>query len=210
MKTMIVTKMQSITKMKMRVSLDGEPAFVASPAQIRLWGLYEGKELDPEQESTLQHQIYLYAARTAAETLARREYSAHELEQKLRSREFTSEAIRYALDYVRQKHYQDDERCAEAYIRSHSHKKSRLQMRACLREKGISDDVIEIALNEYCPDDSDILVADLNKRFGPDGLIPSPGDLAYQKLIQSYQRKGFRFSDIREAFTKYSKPSDDL
>ena len=83
-------------------------------------------------------------------------------------------------------------------------------MRACLREKGISDDVIEIALNKYCPDDSDILVADLNKRFGPDGLIPAPGDLAYQKLIHSYQRKGFRFSDIREAFTKYSKSSDDL
>lgn len=201
---MIVTKMQSISKMKMRVFLDGEPAFVASPAQIRLWGLFEGRELDEGQESTLRQQICMYASRCAAELLARREYSAHDLEQKLRAKEFWPEAVQFALHYVKQKHYQDDSRCAEAYIRSHSRKKSRLQMRAALKEKGISDDIIESALRAYGPDDSDIILTDLLKRFGQDGQIPDIKDPAYQKLIQSYQRKGFRFSDIREAFSQYA------
>lgn len=207
---MIVTKVQSVTKMKMRVFLDGEPAFVASPAQIRLWGLYEGKELAGEEEITLRRQIYIYAARTAAEILARREYSAHDLGQKLRAKEFTSDAVSYALEYVRQKHYQDDGRCAEAYIRSHSHKKSRMQLRAALRDMGISDDVIEEALCTYGPSEQDIILNDLGKRFGPEGRIPDPKDPAYNKLIQSYLRKGFRFSDIREAIRDFTASENDL
>ena len=207
---MIVTKVQSVTKMKMRVFLDGEPAFVASPAQIRLWGLYEGKELDAEEEITLHRQICIYAARTAAEILARREYSTRDLEQKLRAKEFTSEAVRYALEYVKQKHYQDDERCAEAYIRSHSRKKSRMQLRAALRDMGISDDIIESALRVYGPSDQDIILIDLEKRFGPDGRLPDVKEPAYNKLLQSYLRKGFRFSDIREAFREYTDSENDL
>ena len=202
---MIVSKVQSITKMKMRVFLDGEPAFVASPAQIRLWGLYEGKQLDECQENILRHQICIYAARTAAEILARREYSARDLEQKLKAKEFSSEAIRFALDYVKKKHYQDDERCAEVYIRSHSGKKSRMQIRAALRGRGISEDIIDAALQQSELEETDIILSDLEKRFGPDGEIPGTEDPAYHKLLQSYLRKGFRFGDIREAFSLYSK-----
>ena len=204
---MIITKVQSITKTKMRVFFDGEPAFVASAAQLRLWGLYEGKELDEKQTDTLRHQICIYAARTAAELLARREYSAHDLNQKLRAKEFPAYAVLFAIDYVRQKHYQDDKRCAEAYIRSHCGKKSRMQIRASLRERGISDEIIEDALDQCGAEDINVILSDLEKRLMPEGKLPDPGDPAYNKMIQTYLRRGFRFGDIREAFSVYTKSS---
>jgi SOS response regulatory protein OraA/RecX len=83
-------------------------------------------------------------------------------------------------------------------------------MRAALQSKGISDDIIESALHNYGPDESEIILSDLIKRLGPEGQIPDRADPAYQKLVLSYQRRGFRFSDIREAFSHYSDNGYDL
>ncbi len=204
---MTVTKMERLSKVKMRVFLDGEPAFAASAAQIRLWGLYEGQELSEEEESRLSRQICMYAARTAVEILTRREYSAHDLLVKLRQKEFTPEAAEFALAYVRQKHFQDDLRYAESYIRSHS-SKSRMQIRVYLKGHGLTDDIIEEALGREEKDDEDTLISELKKRIGRMGQIPEPSDPAYGKLVLSMQRRGFRYSDIRSALEEISSSEE--
>ena len=47
---MTVTAIESVTRHKMRVSLDGEPAFVFTDREIREWNLAEETVLDDSEE----------------------------------------------------------------------------------------------------------------------------------------------------------------
>ena len=50
---MTVTAIESVTRHKMRVSLDGEPAFVFTDKEIREWNLEEEMVLDDSEEQAL-------------------------------------------------------------------------------------------------------------------------------------------------------------
>ena len=53
---MTVTAIESVTRHKMRVSLDGEPAFVFTDKEIREWNLEEEMVLDDsEEQARLQY-----------------------------------------------------------------------------------------------------------------------------------------------------------
>lgn len=196
---MTVTEIQPVSRMKMRIFLDGESAFVISPAQVHKWGLYEGKSLDSEQERILMHQASMYAARTAVELLAQRDYTAQDLRQKLRRREFSEQFTEFALEYVQQNHYQDDMRFAESYIRSRGYKYSRMQIRAKLMQKGIDGELIDRALQAADHHDTDSIRIELDKRF-PDGQpYPPPSDPSMQRFMRSMIRKGYSYRELMSA-----------
>ena len=81
---MTVTAIESVTRHKMRVSLDGEPAFVFTDKEIREWNLEEEMVLDDSEEQALLQYVSREAARTAMNLLVKRDYSEAELYRKLR------------------------------------------------------------------------------------------------------------------------------
>ena len=61
---MTVTAIESVTRHKMRVSLDGEPAFVFTDKEIREWNLEEEMVLDDsEEQALLQSAVKRHAQR---------------------------------------------------------------------------------------------------------------------------------------------------
>ena len=80
---MTVTAIESVTRHKMRVSLDGEPAFVFTDKEIREWNLEEEMVLDDSEKQALLQYVSREAARTAMNLLVKRDYAEAELYRKL-------------------------------------------------------------------------------------------------------------------------------
>ena len=91
------------------------------------------------------------AIRSAARSLARSEQCRAALERKLIQKEFDTETIKAALDYLEEKKYLDDERFAASWIRTHCSVKPqgsiRLVRELCVR--GVSHEIAQRAVNSY-------------------------------------------------------------
>lgn len=131
--------------------------------------------------------------------LARREHSDFELREKLRKR-FGSEVDTLAgpvLERLKEQGLQSDERFAEAYATAKERQgKGPLRIAQELRQKGVSDSLVDA-----CLDESDerwwSLAADVRaKRFG-DKPIASPREKARQMRFLQY--RGFSHEQISRA-----------
>ena len=194
---MTVTAIESVTRHKMRVSLDGEPAFVFTDREIREWNLTEEMEFDRAEEEALVQYVCREAARTAMNLLVKRDYAQAELYRKLRERGYSEYFARQGIAYVSSYHYLDDERYARQMIGSRKDTMSRKMMVSRMRQKGLSDEVIQEAMEEADWTDEMGLTREIRRRFSSAEQIESLTDKDRQKLIQSLMRKGYGYSDIQ-------------
>ena len=194
---MTVTAIESVTRHKMRVSLDGEPAFVFTDREIREWNLTEEMEFDRAEEEALVQYVCREAARTAMNLLVKRDYAQAELYRKLRERGYSEYFARQGIAYVSSYHYLDDERYARQMIGSRKDTMSRKMMVSKMRQKGLSDEVIQEAMEEADWTDEMGLTREIRRRFSSAEQIESLTDKDRQKLIQSLMRKGYGYSDIQ-------------
>ena len=194
---MTVTAIESVTRHKMRVSLDGEPAFVFTDREIREWNLTEEMEFDRAEEEALVQYVCREAARTAMNLLVKRDYAQAELYRKLRERGYSEYFARQGIAYVSSYHYLDDERYARQMIGSRKDTTSRKMMVSRMRQKGLSDEVIQEAMEEADWTDEMGLTREIRRRFSSAEQIESLTDKDRQKLIQSLMRKGYGYSDIQ-------------
>lgn len=86
---------------------------------------------------------------TALDLLARRDYTKHELQQKLLRKKFPLVDIHTTLEKLSADNLINEARFVESYIRSkHSQGYGPLRIRLALREKGIADDMIAAGLEK--------------------------------------------------------------
>lgn len=194
---MTVTAIESVTRHKMRVSLDGEPAFVFTDKEIREWNLEEEMVLDDSEEQALLQYVSREAARTAMNFLVKRDYAEAELYRKLRDKGYSEFFAGKGIEYVSAYHYLDDERYARQMIGSRKNTTSRKMMVYRMRQKGLSDEVIQEAMEEADWTDEMGLTREIRRRFSSAEQIESLTDKDRQKLIQSLMRKGYGYSDIQ-------------
>lgn len=194
---MTVTAIESVTRHKMRVSLDGEPAFVFTDKEIREWNLEEEMVLDDSEEQALLQYVSREAARTAMNLLVNRDYAEAELYRKLRDKGYSEFFAGKGIEYVSAYHYLDDARYARQMIGSRKDTTSRKMMVSRMRQKGLSDEVIQEAMEEADWTDEMGLTRELRRRFSSAEQIESLTDKDRQKLIQSLMRKGYGYSDIQ-------------
>ena len=193
---MTVTAIESVTRHKMRVSLDGEPAFVFTDREIREWNLAEEMELDGSEESALVQYVSREAARAAMNFLVKRDYAKAELYRKLRDKGYSEYFAQQGIEYVSSYHYLDDARYARQMIGSRKGTASRKMMVNKMRQKGISDEVIREAMEDADWTDEMGLVREIRRRFFSAKQVEALTDKDRQKLIQSLMRKGYGYSDI--------------
>lgn len=142
---------------------------------------------------------YRRAAECAAAMLGRRPLSAKLLEQKLLDKEFCADAAAYAVERMRVLGAIDDTAFAQMVLRSYTRKGcGALRIRQEMRRRGVPDDVISEVLDEFEPN-WDAMHALLEKRLR--------GDVSdrreCEKAMAALQRRGFSFSQIREAMAAY-------
>ena len=108
--------------------------------------------------------------------LTRMDYTEAELEKKLMKGEYTPQAVKIAMDYVRSYHYLDDERYVARYLSAYQGRKSRRQMQFELERKGIPREMIQrrqeaLDDEEGCVDETDMIRQLLEKY----DLVPKRG-----------------------------------
>ena len=125
--------------------------------------------------------------------LARGDYSAARLHEKLRGKGFTSQAVTETVDTLRERGHLNDTRLARGLVeRFQKQGFGRYGVWAKLRQRGLTDDVITTALSEW-EEGMDISLAEqlIQRRFPPAALEePKTRARAYRLLL----RRGYSAS----------------
>lgn len=135
----------------------------------------------------------------AARQLSYRALSASALRQKLLDKAYPEQAVDYALAYLTEHGFLNDQQYAQSTMRSYTRRGyGTLRIRQELRRRGVAADEADEALDEYEPN-WDAMHALLDRRLH--------GDLSdrreVQKAVAALQRRGFLWEDIRRALNEY-------
>lgn len=168
------------------------------------FGLRPGDEPDEATLARMKEAAGISGTRiTAAELVGKRAMSRRELERKLRDKGASEAEARYAAEWLEAIGAIDDAAYAAALVRHHGAQGyGPGWIREKLREKGISRDLWEEALEQLPPPEEHI-DRWLERRWK--GAAPDPAEV--KRAAAALVRRGFSWSDVRSAMTRYT---DDL
>ncbi|MCI9439758.1 MAG: regulatory protein RecX [Ruminococcus sp.] len=196
---MIVTKVESVTKAKFKVYLDGQFAFVLYKGELSRFGISEEEELSEEVYAQIRKDVVLKRAKLRAmHLLTDMDRTEAGLREKLLQGMYPEDLVEEALSYVRSFGYLNDLRYAENFIESKKDSKSRKEIYALLSRKGVPAEQIEQAFDTCYSDHGEqeaIRCIIRKKRMD----ISSASREEIQKFCGYLARKGFRYEEILRA-----------
>lgn len=192
----IITALEVQKRNKKRVSIfvDDEYAFSLSLDQAAL--LHKGQQLSDEEVARLINDAAISAATdSAARFLAVRPRSEQEVRQNLAGKKIPEPVIDAALEKLSAFGYIDDRAFADLWVRDRETYKptSPRALRYELRQKGISDAIIDEVIADLDPDDAAYRAAE--------GQVRRYRGLERRefrnKMSAFLQRRGFSFEAVR-------------
>lgn len=207
---MIVTNVESLTKTKFIVEVDGKFAFVLYKGELKRFGVTQGVELSEMIYQQIRTEIVLKRAKLRAmHLLTDTARSEKGLREKLRQGHYPEDIIEQAMDYVRSFGYLDDRKYAESFVLSRKESKSRKEIYAALLQKGVSAEQIQEVLDEvYAEEGEQEAIRKLILKRHVDVLQANEEEL--HKLYGYLARKGFRYEEIRKAIEEMNADNDGL
>ena len=207
---MIVTNVESLTKTKFIVEVDGKFAFVLYKGELKRFGVTRGVELSEKIYQQIRTEIVLKRAKLRAmHLLTDTARSEKGLREKLRQGHYPEDIIEQAMDYVRSFGYLDDRKYAESFVLSRKESKSRKEIYAALLQKGVSAEQIQEVLDEvYAEEGEREAIRKLILKKHVDVLQANEEEL--HKLYGYLARKGFRYEEIRKAIEEMNADNDGL
>ena len=152
-----------------------------------------------EYKSLSEQEEYDLAVKSAAAMLSRRPLSEAQLLKKLNDKQYSDSAAEYALARMKYLGAIDDKSFGQMIIRSYRAKGCGvLRIKQELAVRGVPKMLCDELLEDFTPD-YDCMTAMLDKRLGGDISDRKANDKACAVL----QRRGFLFSEIREAMEIY-------
>ena len=171
------------------------------------FGLRPGDEPDEATLARMKKAAGISGTRiTAAELVGKRAMSRRELERKLRDKGAPETEAQYAAEWLEAIGAIDDAAYAAALVRHHGAQGyGPGWIREKLREKGVSRDLWEEALEQLPPPEEHI-DRWLERRWK--GAAPDPAEV--KRAAAARVRRGFSWSDVRSALTRYTddQPED--
>jgi regulatory protein len=129
----------------------------------------------------------------ALRLLARREHSRAELVRKLEQGGFDTSDIQPLLDEFEQKNWLSDRRFAESYVADHRARAGSVKLAYDLRQRGVSDSIIEAVLSDNRDGELERARAIWQKKFGS-----APTDASDKaRQMRFLQSRGFTAEVIR-------------
>ena len=207
---MIVTNVESLTKTKFIVEVDGKFAFVLYKGELKRFGVTQGVELSEMIYQQIRTEIVLKRAKLRAMHLLTDTAKTEKgLREKLRQGHYPEDIIEQAMDYVRSFGYLDDRKYAESFVLSRKESKSRKEIYAALLQKGVSAEQIQEVLDEvYAEEGEREAIRKLILKKHVDVLQANEEEL--HKLYGYLARKGFRYEEIRKAIKEMNADNDGL
>ena len=197
---MVITEIESVTKTKFRMYLDGEYVCMLYKTDLKSYGLEKGSEITDEIWSRLKEEVLLKRAKLRAmHLLTDMARTEEQLRQKLRQNGYPEDVTEAAIAYVKSFGYINDENYVRNFIESRKGKKSRREIEALLAQKNVSGELVDKVLEEVYAEHSDreaIREIMHKKHWNPEEMDP----VSLQKAYASLARKGFRYTDIKKAF----------
>jgi len=135
----------------------------------------------------------------AMDFLARREYGQVELIKKLADKGYLRRLVEQQIQTLTEECLQSDDRFAEAFVQSRINQgKGPVRIRLDLKQRGISDAVIEMAIDESAADWHGLASEVRLRKFGD----AAPTDFkAKAKQMRFLQYRGFEQDHVQGAFS---------
>ncbi|MGL6115213.1 MAG: regulatory protein RecX [Cetobacterium sp.] len=147
------------------------------------YGLNEREQLSQEEYLKI---LEIAALSLSYYLLSKKDYCEKDLREKLYNKYLNKIVVSRVLEILREKGYLDDLEYAKSYINTHNYSKAKLKY--MLKQKGISDEVIEELLENQKEKELENLKREYKKVKGRDK----------DKQIASLMRKGFCYGDIKK------------
>ncbi len=196
---MIITHSKGRGK-KIHILIDGEYQITTD---IDFWAenfYKDGEDISEEEWKNLTDKIYYKkAVDKCYDLLSRRDHSVKELKTKLLrtvDEDNAEKAIQKMLDYG----YLDDEKYARNLVNylSKSKNMSYTFIKQELYKRGISGDIASYALEDIEVDNVSSIISLLQTKYASRLTVED----SKKKVIAALMRKGFSYSDIRNAFER--------
>lgn len=195
---MIVTKIESVTKIKFKVYIDEQFAFVLYKGELSRYGIAAEEEISDEIFYKIKNEVILKRAKLRAlHLLNAMDRTESQLRTKLKQDGYTDDIVEHAMKYVKSFGYVEDMGYARRYILRCQQSKSKKEIYAGLCKKGISKEQIETAMEECYKETGEIeAIQSLvrKKRFNTETAT----DVEKQKIYGYLARKGFSYESIRQ------------
>lgn len=195
---MIITRIEPVSKTRVRIFLDEKPAFCLYQGEVSRYHLVPGEFLSGETYEKICEETLLKRAKLRAmHLLNQMGRTEKQLRDKLLQGGYPEEVTRAAIAYVKSFGYINDLEYAKSFILGRKEKKSIREIRGMLLEKGVPEDLLEQAVGEcYEKEDSQAAIRELlrKKHYDPENAGPEET----RKVLGYLMRKGFRYEDIRQ------------
>lgn len=193
---MTVSKIEPLSKSRYKVFIEGQFAFTLYKGELSRYHIAEDNRIDEEVYDILRKLVIKRAKLRAMHLLSDMGRTESQLRTKLKQGGYSDEAVEEAIRYVKSFGYINDAEYVRSFIDSRKEKKSKKEIYAALKQKGVDSDIIEQVFEEmdYGEEDSrQAIEALMRKRnYNPDSV-----DLKEkQKLMGYLMRKGFRYEDV--------------
>lgn len=196
---MFIESIEKVNKYKFRITTDSI-VFYAYQSDIRRYGIKEGVEFTDERyEAFVKETLIPRARKKTLDILCRADCSESDLKRKLFLKDYPSNVVDDAINYVKKFNYINDERYAENYLNYRGKSKSSRQLKMELKSKGIDSSIIESLMNDERSDE-EALYNLLRKK------IKNPEEMDDEKIRKIYAylyRRGFSSELINSGIRDY-------
>ena len=196
---------QKNNKHRISVFVDGKYAFSLDETDAVRLKIKVGRELsEKDVENCIMESGYSKARENAFDILSRKPVTKKELSEKLSQKGYDDAVVFEVIEELSVLGYLDDEEYARLYLEScrmklWGDKKIRYEM----HQKGISDDIISLVLDENSDEDeTDEIVRTIIAKYGSSDLT----DIKTKARVTRYlASRGFDFSLINTCINKATK-----
>lgn len=193
---MMVSKIEPLSKSRYKVFIEGQFAFTLYKGELSRYHIAEDNRIDEEVYDILRKLVIKRAKLRAMHLLSDMGRTESQLRTKLKQGGYPDEAVEEAIRYVKSFGYINDAEYVRSFIDSRKEKKSKKEIYAALKQKGVDSDIIEQVFEEmdYGEEDSRQAIEALMRKRN---YNPDSADLKEkQKLMGYLMRKGFRYEDV--------------
>ncbi|WP_026892884.1 regulatory protein RecX [Lacrimispora aerotolerans] len=191
---MIVTEIVPVDKRRSKVILDEDFALVLYRGECNRFGIKEGEELSEDTyQEILKEVLFKRARERVLYLLKASDKTEQELVRKLKDGGYPKEAIDYAVGFVKEHRFINDENYGKRYVEFNSRRKSEKQIQFELQRKGLDKEIIRDILKEQPVDEEAQIQAYIRKkRIDPKELDRKERS----KVMASLGRKGFSYEAV--------------
>lgn len=197
---MLVTRLEEITKKRIKVYLEEEYAFVLYPQDIKRYHIAEGKEVTKDTLADLYKETILRRAKQKAmQLLMRTDYSEYGMRQRLLRDLYPLRAVEDTIQFLYSFHYLDDARYTEHYILSKGSHMGYTELKQKLRAQGIADEMIESIYEDMDIDENAVLREQMKRKLSGK---KNPDVKERKRVISYFMRRGFSYYQIVDCMKK--------